>query len=196
MTAQMGDEFMIQDRSYTMAAASNPIPFTPKEYGIIADACCTDCWRGFWCIYDFFDDELVLRDLYVNSKDRNYPEINGVSVLKESELYEYALYQNLQLRIPYTGNILVGNDFIWAHYVHMGLQRPWAYQSLFELVIEEGILLDVIDHSDLVQNLRNEIEKNPKKFYQNLDQNVLEYLEKNLSTDKESLTWWLDFWPE
>ena len=124
------------------------------------------------------------------------PEINGVSVLRESELYEYALYQNLQLRIPYTGNILVGNDFIWAHYVHMGLQRPWAYQSLFELVIEEGILLDVIDHSGLVQNLRNEIEKNPKKFYQNLDQNVLEYLEKNLSTDKESLTWWLDFWPE
>ena len=55
MTAQIGDKFMIRDRSYTMAAASNPIPFTPKEYGIIADACCTDCWRGFWCIYDFFD---------------------------------------------------------------------------------------------------------------------------------------------
>lgn len=190
MTAQIGDEFMIQDRSYTMVALSNPIPFHPKEYGITVESRCTACWRGFWCVYDLSDDELILRDLYVNAKDMVFPEINGVSIQEKEDYLGHFVYSNLRLPISYTGKILVGDGFLWEYYIHMGFQRPWAYKTLLEFIFEEGILLDTVDRSNMARHLRNEIKKHPTTFYEKMTNNLPSYLVESFSADMSIKAWW------
>ncbi len=48
----------------------------------------------------------------------------------------------------------------------MGLQRAWAYKKVLELIFEKGRLVEVIDHSETVQKIREEMEseKNPYEY--------------------------------
>lgn len=78
MTAQVGDNFKYKNREYSIVAISNPIQFAPQDYDIIPEAICTACWAGYWCEYEITDEAIFLQDLYINSKDDFYPEINGV----------------------------------------------------------------------------------------------------------------------
>lgn len=82
----------------------------------------------------------MLQNLYINSKDDYYPEINNVSPEKEGKksfMYMgHHLYKNLNIFIEYTGKILIGKGFINKYYIHMGYQRAWAYEVLQELVFD------------------------------------------------------------
>ena len=56
---------------------------------------------------------------------------------------------NVNLRMNYTGKILLGKDFIPEHYIHMGYQRANAYKKLIEVEFLEGQLIAVKDMSDM-----------------------------------------------
>lgn len=198
MTAQIGDKFNFKGSEYTMVSITTPIKFNPEIYGITPQSIMTACWKGFWCVYDISDEEIVLRDLYVSSKDDFYPEIKSVTPLSEDKnskkRFKYMghhLYKDLNIPIEYTGKILVGNDFIHEYYIHMGFQRTWAYKALKELIFEEGILLDVIDHSDMAAKLRKEIEVNPKEFNERLRENIPQFVDESFSTDMSIKAWWI-----
>ena len=159
MTAQIGDQFRYKNGEYVIVAGNAPIPFDPLDYGIIPGAICTSCWRGFWCVYDISPDGIYLADLYVNSANNHYPEICGVlpEERPEGDFLSYMghqVYRGLNVKIPYTGKILIGDKFIHRFYIHNGFQWPWGYKKLIELVFKEGKLIATNNHSRIAASVR------------------------------------------
>ena len=155
MTAQIGDIYKYRKNEFTIVALSNALHFNPKEYGLEPHVRSTACWRGYWCEYNITDDGLFLQNLYLFNSEGNYPPLNGIEVspqeFKEYDCYNFKkkksekvtrplymghrVYKNVNMLIPYTGKILLGDGFLQEYYIHMGFQRGWAYQKLIELVL-------------------------------------------------------------
>lgn len=183
MTAQIGDIYKHKNKEYKLVALSAKLPFDPQEFGMEPHMSSTACYRGYWCKYDV-DEMLILDELYLFNRDGKYPQINGVeaeqeefieltmtngknkSKVKRSKYNHHRAYLNINLPIPYTGKILLGNGFIQDFYIHMGFQRYWAYQELIEFVFEDGILLEANDFSSEAKKAREQLKEkntNPRR---------------------------------
>lgn len=198
MTAQIGDRFRYKKNEYSIVAISNPLKFKPEDYGITPEPVCTACWAGFWCEYHISEKGIVLENLYVNSKDDYYPEINGVSPAagekcskKYIEYMGHHCYRGVNIKIPYTGKIVVGKDFMREYYIHMGYQRAWSYKVLKEFVFKDGVLLDVIDHSKVAEDLRQKIAEEPD-FLKKLRENILVFVNGSFDLSLATKAWWID----
>lgn len=187
MTAQIGDRFTFKGEDYSIVSISKSINFSPYEYGLKPFGCCTACWAGYWCHYDISKDGIVLRNLYINSES-GYPKINDVDV-SDTEYIGHRVYQNLNLPMNYTGKILVGNNFINKYYIHMGYQRAWAYETLVELVFENGKLVEEIDQSEVAKKLRESFDD--EKFSIERMLNIPKFVKESFSLDFADKAWWL-----
>lgn len=216
MSAQIGDEFKFDGNDYTIVAKSAPIMFNPRDYGITPKSRCTACWSGYWCVYNIKQDGIYLEDLYINSSDNNYPEILGVKPEPEKEqtvkitsdvtsaekkrltkiikeinrpYFGHHLYKGINIKMPYTGKILVGNGFISNYYIHMGYQRPWAYKNLIELVFVDGELVEKNDQSEIAKYLRGKIEQGEIEYERK--GNGKKFVDECFSLDYDIKAWWL-----
>jgi hypothetical protein len=196
MTAQIGDRFRLEDTEYSVVAISNPIKFDPRVYGITPVPVCTACRRGYWCVYNITEEGIFLEDLYINSKDDYYPEINGVLPVygdTQENRFEYMghhLYKGLHLKLNYDGKILVGREFLQEYYIHMGYQRAWSYKILKEFVFLDGELVEINDQSKMAEKLRNIINEN-KNFDNELRYNIADFVSESFSLDYDKKAWWL-----
>lgn len=191
MTAQIGDSFKYKGENYQIAAISEPIRFQPQDYGITPVAASTACWRGYWCEYEISERGIILENLYINSRDEYYPDINGVGPQKEDGKYfEYMdchFYKNLNLVMDFTGKILLGKGFLRKYYIHMGYQRAWAYEVLKELVFEDGRLIETVDHSEMAKKIRKEIDGQSGSE----DKNIEKFVTDSFSLRMEDKAWWI-----
>ncbi len=170
MTAQIGDRFNFDGKEYTMIAMNEPIGFNPRQYGLTPRHTCTACWRGYFCVYNIMQDGIYLNELYINSDE--YPAIEGVMPMVDSEGNEFKYmghrqYKGLNIKLPYTGKILVGDGFMVGYYIHQGYQRPWAYENLRELIFENGELVKSNDLNEVAAKMRemvNDFEFDPSSF--------------------------------
>lgn len=194
MTAQIGDVFKYKNHDYKIVAINKPISFSPEEYGITPESCCSACWTGYWCNYNISDEGIVLENLYINSHEDYYPDINGVKVKgSKKNAFEYMghhYYEGVNIKMDYTGRILVGKDFLRGYYIHMGYQRAWAYEELKELVFENGALIEVIDHSHIAKEIRERIENEPD-FMGKLSFDIPIFEDGGIDLGFEEKTWWL-----
>ena len=71
----------------------------------------------------------------------------------------------------------------------MGFQEAWAYETVLELIFKKGVLLDVIDHSDKVRKIREDIET---KESDTKEVNILASIHKGFSLNIEDKAWWLN----
>lgn len=191
MTAQIGDIYKYQKKEFTIVALSSAMLFDPKNYGMEPHARSTACWRGYWCEYAIEDDELLLKDLYLFNSDDKYPPLNGVEVSMKSH-FGHRVYKDVNMPIPYTGKILLGDGFMQEYYIHMGFQRGWAYKKLIELVFEEGILLECNDLSHIAKAQREAMAKgniNPRRPG---GDNIPKFVEDSFSLDYADKAWWME----
>ncbi len=190
MTAQVSDSFRFDNNNYSLVATSKPLEFDPKEYGITPQPFISACWQGFWCAYNITNDGIFLEDLYINSEDDYYPEINGVSPFSGNmNLYMgHHVYSDLHLNLDYTGKILVGEGFLQEYYIHMGNQRFWAYEILKELVFENGVLVGVNDRSNIAVAVREAMKQN-KGFNEYLYENSQVFVDGNFALDSPDRPW-------
>ena len=210
MTAQITDSFFFENNDYSLVALSAPIGFEPKDYGLEAYASSTACWRGYWCDYAVEEKKLFLERLYLYNAEGNYPDFNGVAVSPQK--YEKVAYtegfdpeikydlfpenfghRTYEAHMPmkYTGRILLGDGFLRDYYIHMGFQRAWAYEKLIELVFEDGIIKEVNDHSHVAAELRDMIQRDPKKFEELMHANIPAFVEDSFSLDYKAKAWWI-----
>ena len=191
-------------------ALSVPLDFKPQNYGLDPQSCCTACWRGYWCEYSITDSGLFLQNFYMYNREGNYPDLNGVPVLpisyhegncldlkgrkeKTVQIEDYMghrKYENIMMRIPYTGRILAGRKFLSKYYIHMGFQRSWAYEELREFIFENGYLIEALDHSDMAQKIREEIERKKLKLMKPEEELFL-FVEESFSLDYNIKAWWI-----
>lgn len=193
MTAQIGDSFWFKNHEYSIVAMSEPLCFRPQDYGIIPIGVSTDCRAGFWCEYEISDVGIILENFYVHAKEDYYPAVNGVTPFEEDDgqfqYMGYHLYKGVHIKMPYTGKIVAGKDFLRDYYIHMGYQRAWAYRELKEFVFEEGALTDVIDHSRKAEELREQIVKDPD-YWIKLHKDPT-FIESCFDLSMEKKAWWI-----
>ena len=209
MTAQIGDIYKYRDKKYHLVAMSAGMPFDPRQHGLEAHASSTACYRGYWSEYAIDEDILVLKDLFLFNIDGNYPPLNGVEVspqeFEDLTVYKggfhkpqtlsrpahlgHRVYRDVDMLIPYTGRILLGDGFLKEYYIHMGFQRAWAYKKLLEFVFEEGILVGCNDLSHYAESARramNEWNYDPS----HPEGNTPHFVEDSFSLDYPDKVWW------
>ena len=157
MTAQIGDVYRYKNVKYECLDLSNGRLFSPWDYGFHPLFIDTACWAGYWCEFEI-TDVVKLQTLHIHDKNGSYPPLNGVSVLPPGVTVfpneTYVDYENIGLAIDYTGKILLADGFIWGYYIHMGLQKPYAFQTLLSFEFENGILKEIRDQSGIAEQLR------------------------------------------
>ncbi len=185
MTMQVKDAFILEKEVYSIIAASSQIPFHPTDYGITPMDCCTACWTGYWCDYGVTQQQIMLKSLYINSKDENYPEIHGVLPLENIKNYMgHHAYKNVNLPIDYTGKILAGKDFIDAFIWY----PAWSYRVLKEFHFDHGELADIVDYSKEAQKVRMEIKK--KENNKEKSEEISSWIPQIFPQELREKMWW------
>jgi len=182
MTAQMPDELEYNGETYSIIGVKGEGLFEARDLGLIPLPSSTACWRGNIMKYRCEEKQLILDEIIVNSK--NTPTINGVDPQPNSPSFNYT-YRNLNLMIKFTGGILIAKDFIQSMYVHMGFQRPIAFEKVIEIQMEEGNIISVKNLSHEMEKLRN---KNPDEGSQpesSSKEDIGKWVEKTFSRDYE-----------
>lgn len=220
MTAQISDKFRYNKEEYKLAARTAPINFDPKDYGVIPSMSSTACWRGYWCEYVIKQNKLILEKLLLHTKDGVYPPFNGIDPLPQEYKEVEGLTPNfkkvkelvpinmghrtyiLNMELDYTGNLVLGKDLDERSYIHMGFQHPWAYHTLKEFKFENGQLLEIIDHSELANDIRKKEyeyslylyklkKENPEEYEKIPRKTIEEFIDEMFSLNANVKAWWL-----
>lgn len=209
MTAQIGDIYKHKNKEYSIVAMSAPINFKPQDFGLEPQARGTACWKGYWCEYHITDGKLLLKKLFMYNGEGKYPLLNGVGVVEQTyhegisitsgdtksrkvmleDNMGHRMYKNVNLQIKYSGKILVGDDFIRDYYIHIGYQRAWAYKTLIEFVFEDGNLIETIDHSDITERLRKEIDDGRR--FKEERKNIPFFVADSFWLNMKDKAWWI-----
>ena len=76
------------------------------------------------------------------------PAINGVLPKAGGRDSSFSdNYHNVGLPLPFSGGLMIGDDFVNDRYVHMGFQSAWKYRKVIEFRFKEGILAATYDRS-------------------------------------------------
>ena len=165
MTAQISDIFRFKNKQFDMAGISEGRIFEPEDIQLTPRASCTACWRGYQAHYAVTGDRLILDELHINlhledEKGQRIlgPPINGRMPTGSKEEYDFFdnFYRKLDYQLPYTGGILLADGFIRDLYVHMGFHPAWKYETVYELIFEDGNLVVEKDCSAEMAEFRNE----------------------------------------
>ncbi|MCE7747278.1 MAG: hypothetical protein GPJ51_02705 [Candidatus Heimdallarchaeota archaeon] len=151
MTGQVADSFLYEGEIYSLIGIDGDEPFSPLNYDILPVSPHTACWRGFVLYYKLSDGKLLLQDMQLSAEE--YKEINGITPKKTDDSFNFH-YQDLDLYLEFTGKLLIAKDFIQDMYIHMGFQRPSAYETVFEIIFDNGMIVSENDLSKLFKKRR------------------------------------------
>lgn len=77
--------------------------------------------------------------------------------------YDGGIYADLNFPIPLTGGLLIALDFIEGMYIHLGFQRPEAFERVIEMLFEKGKIVQKVNHSETAAKVREQLRNNPKR---------------------------------
>jgi len=77
------------------------------------------------------------------------------------------------------------------YYIHMGWQQAWAFKTVKEFEFKDGVLVNVVDYSDKVEKVRQDLNEHPEKV-EEFKGNIPFFVENSFAMDYESKAWWID----
>lgn len=166
MTAQVPDYVVMDGVEYAIAGVSGGGLFDPFALGILPATIHTACWRGYVCWYGVEDERLVLSRLVLGRDSRQHggPIEPGTTLLgaatkvsDESTFRGSFELTGLHEPVRFTGGLLLGSGFVRSTYVHMGFHPAWRYESVVELLADEGRVTTRTDCSAEMAALRERI---------------------------------------
>lgn len=160
MTAQMVDSFLLEEQKFSMVGVNGSGLFNPLSYNMQPLPRITSCWRGYVCTYRTLHHKVVLDTLLVNI-DHEGPSISSIHPLFSNQSMFNNTYNNLNLPMDFTGGILIAQGFIQQLYVHMGFHPAWKYETVCELSISHGDVMETKDISAQMADLRNKMTRQP-----------------------------------
>lgn len=206
MTAQISDTFFYNNENWELIASTDEIKFDPRKYGLEPISPCTACWDGFVCDYEITKESLNLKTLYICLGWPGYPGIIDESkegpeypVVMNTEATEvpedsFSFFDhcyNFNMPVKYTGKLMLGKDFMQEYYIHMGWQQAWAFKTVKEFEFKDGVLVNVVDYSDKVEKVRQDLNEHPEKV-EEFKGNIPFFVESSFAMDYESKAWWID----
>lgn len=170
MTYQKRDRVIFEDDSWVLEAwdslgHSIDSVFCPSDFGLrIKGVTSTACYRGYCCTYQIHNDFLQLSELEINLGTTTAPLLNGRQPIRKSPEDFYVCgntnYSDVQLPIPFTGGLILCRQPISKLPTHIGPELIWRYESIRELILENGHLVETYDHSAALTQIREEIRQN------------------------------------
>ncbi len=167
MTIQISDKFLYKGEEFAICGISGGGLFSPKEHDLDPYSSMTACWRGYQAFYNIIDDHLVIDTLFINLEEEKKindkkpkvlgkPDFNKPPGIESNWNFFKFYYSELFLKLPFTGTVLIGKNFVEAMGALMGFQNPMAYETVLELKIENGKLVEEIDKSEIMARRREE----------------------------------------
>jgi hypothetical protein len=162
MTTQISDGVIFEGTKYVLCGCNGSELLDPSQYGLVPAAPSTACYRG-WMAEFSVAENLLLKDLYVfhdaglpaKNKRPNGPAINSIFPIEPNSWCGFnCLYADLNLSIPFTGGFLLGDQFIKQSGVNMGYHPFWKYESVIELIFENGRLKSAESKSAVALEIR------------------------------------------
>jgi hypothetical protein len=164
MTAQISDQFQFEGDAYALAGVCGSPLFDPVAHGFTPVANCSACWRGYVCGYAVDGQQLILDNLGINHAEGGRRDVLPLPAPASfaytpmgknggSDMFSLH-YEGLHLPVPFSGGLLIANQFIREFYVHMGFHPAWKYRRVHELIFENGRLLSHKDLSDEIASHR------------------------------------------
>ncbi|TFG30405.1 hypothetical protein EU527_14530 [Candidatus Thorarchaeota archaeon] len=183
MTGQIADAIRYKSELYNLIGIDGEGLFTPEDFDISTRPATTACWRGFQMLYDCINGELILEQMNVNTP--NATQINGVEPTPGDFGFSH-LYEDLKIKTKFSGKLLLGKDFISSMYVHMGFQSVESFETVIELEIENGNILQENDLSAEMEKRREQGVGKPSRPSTMDDNDVMNWIEDRFSQDYKS----------
>jgi hypothetical protein len=156
MTGQISDTFIFKGDEYSLIGMKGGDLAAPEHFGMEPEMIHTACYRGFYASYELTKEALYLRELTLREKNGNYLSIEGIEPAKE----EYqATYHGLSVVVPFTGKIRLAKDFIKGLSIHMGYQKPTAFEIVLDITLKGGQVVEIKDRSQEMKGRRGAFKK-------------------------------------
>ena len=151
MTAQIPDTFLFKGDGYDLIGISGGDLASPEQFGMEPEMLHTACQRGFYATYELTGAGLYLRELTLREKNEQYLPIGKV----QPELAGgKATYRDLSELVSFTGQIRLAKDFIDELYIHMGYQKPTAFKTVLDIILDNGQVVEIKDRSQEMEKKR------------------------------------------
>lgn len=155
MTLGLMDTCRYVGKVFDIIATEKSLPFSPQHYGVVPELHPTAI-RGFFCEYIFTNKNFVLNEFSIYSKEKNIIVSGKKPLHRQGFLSDFITYRDLNLKMDYSGGIIIGKNFLKDYYYILGKQNPLAFNIVYELIIEGGKIIKTIDKSEDVNELRKE----------------------------------------
>lgn len=187
MTLQISDKLKYNSKTYELLQEDGEAYlFNPLKYGFDIYDKSSDCWKGHISTYSIKNNYLVLDRLEINSNKKinlnNIKPNKGILIYFISKLkiwkmigFDY-IYKNINLKINYTGKILIGFDEIKCdfddnYYDENYVLSPHSFKEVIKLEFIKGRLVNVTDISKDMIKLRKSLENK----YKSKDEDFIPY---------------------
>jgi hypothetical protein len=163
MTAQSNHTLDYDGQRFQLTSVSREPLFDPTDYALSPTVTSTGCWDGYLCHFAAGGDRLSLQTLWLNhgqplgrwcESTLPMPLLNGVAAdekYDDSGYQEFqGRYDNVNLRLAYTGDILISSNGPDERYLH-GYPWPWHFACTMKLSFIEGRLTARKDISTILR---------------------------------------------
>ncbi len=156
MTAQIADTILFRGEEYSLIGIHGGDLASPRQFGMTPKMMHTACYRGFYATYELGEHALYLRTLTLTEKKGRYVPIQGIA---PAEADCEATYHGLGVMVPFTGKLRLAKDFIREFYIHMGFQKASAFQTVLDITLKDGQVVEVMDRSQEMDRKRGAFRK-------------------------------------
>jgi hypothetical protein len=156
MTAQKTDRVLFKGDKYSLIGMTEGKLASPEQFGMEPEMISTTCVRGFYATYELTEKVLYLRKLTLRERNKNYQSIGGIK--PEFDGYD-PTYYGLSEVILFTGKVRLAKDFIKELYIHMGYQKPTAFKTVFDITLNEGVVVAIKDRSEEMEQKRGDFKR-------------------------------------
>lgn len=144
-------QIIYMNKNYTILSAEQEFILHPSALGILPTTRASlQC--SFSCSYQVEDYRLVLTGMEL-SDDKN----RGQHL------------ENTSLRTIYNGAVLLGSNLIKEYYLKDDNPACFSYQTVLELIFENGMLITTVDQSKAMLRIRKNIELGLRSLDNNRD---------------------------
>ena len=156
MTKQIPDKVLYQGQEFILAGLKGTGLYTPIDFGISREmmGIATACYRGYVCHYACIDNRLFLIWLGIlYEEDVKLPIIAGVSAKPDNILF--SKYENLKIPCHLSGGLILARNPVG---LEGGFPSPRDFTKVVEVLFEDGILQQEIDHFKTVAELPKSVD--------------------------------------
>lgn len=185
MTAQIPDSVELDGKPLPLVGVDGRGLFEPARHGLQPLLTSTANQRGYVCEYEVrgrppgrrragprtlhlrrldvrlrvgWQHEVPLAPVVLGRRPTSFTPVGQADRQRQADL----VYTDLG-RVPFTGALLLGDGLLLELAVHMGFPAPWKFRRVVELLVEGGELVDVLDRSAELAELRARRRAEPRR---------------------------------